>query len=123
MKSRIIVWSLVAIVVIVGLLVVLNAPKTSRGPKVAKDMIGVEVARAEAQLDRLAARAADQRKSLKPGAGNERLDEADGLLALARDRFSQAKKSADADEAQQLLGEGSKSLRKARRALELASKP
>ena len=123
MKSRVVVWIVVAIVVIIGVIVVLTAPKPSRGPKVTTDMMKSEVAREETQLDRLVARSAEQRKSVKPGASTEGLDEADRLLAEARDKLGQAKQATDTKDAQQLLIEGRESLRKARRAVELGTKP
>ena len=123
MKSRILVWSLVGIVVIVGVIIALTAPKTSSGPKVTTDMIKSEAARAEAQLDRLVARVAGGRKSVAPGVGTERFDEADRLLAEAREEFGQAMLATDAKEAQKLLVEARKTMRSARRAVELATKP
>ncbi|MBM3332030.1 hypothetical protein FJY68_09310 [candidate division WOR-3 bacterium] len=123
MKSRIVVWTLVAIVVIVGMIVVLTAPKTSPSPRVSRETIETEAARAESQLDRLTARIAEQRKSGAPGTRNERLDEAEGLLAEARDKLGQAKQATDVKEAQQFLIDGSKSLRKARRTIQLAKRP
>ena len=123
MKSRIVVWTLVAIVLIIGVIVVLTAPKTSRGPKITADMIKSEVTRAETQLDRLVVRVAERRKSVAPGADTEGLDEADRLLAEAREKLGQAKQATDIKEAQQLLIEGREALRKARRAVELATKP
>jgi len=122
-KSRILVWGLVGIVVIIGAIVVLTAPKTSRGPKVTTDMMKSEVARAETQLDRLVARVAERRKSVAPGAGSEGFDEADRLLAEAREKLGQAKQATDVKDAQKLLVEGRETLRKARRAVELATKP
>ena len=122
MKSRILVWSLVGIVVIIGAIVILTAPKTARGPKLTADMMKSEVAREETQLDRLVARSAEGRKSVKPGGSTEQLDEADRLLAEARDKLGQAKQATDVKEAQQLLLDGREALQKARRAVELAAK-
>lgn len=123
MKSRLVVWTLVGIVVIVGVIVVLTAPKTSRGPKVTIDTIKTEVARADTQLDRLVVRSAEGRKSVKPGAGTQGLDEADRLLAEARDKLGQAEQATDIKQAGQLLIESREALRKARRAVELATRP
>ena len=123
MNSRILVWSLVGIVVIVGVILVLTAPKTSRGPKVTTEMMKSEAARAETQLDRLVARLAEREKSVVPGAGTVNLDEADRLLAEAREKLGQAKQASDVKEAQKLLIECRDTLRKARRAVELATKP
>ena len=123
MKSRIVVWTLVAIVVIIGVIVVLTAPKTSRGSKATAEALKTEVAREETQLDRLVARAADTRKSVKPGGSMEHFDEADRLLAEARDKLGQAKQATDIKEAQQSLIDGREALRKARRAVQLATKP
>lgn len=123
LKSRIIVWTLVAIVVIIGVIAILTAPKTSRGASATADASKSALAKVETQLDRLAARAAEQRKSVAPGAGTERLDEANRLLAEAREKLGQAKQATDVKEAQQLLIDGRDALRKARRAVELATKP
>jgi len=123
LKSRTIVWTLVAIVVIIGVIVILTAPKTSRGPKVTTDIMKSEVAREETQLDRLVARAAEARKSVKSGGSTEQLDDADRLLAEARDKFGQAKQATDIKEAQQLLMAGREASRKARRAVQLGTKP
>jgi hypothetical protein len=122
-KSRILVWSLVGIVVIIGAIVVVTSPKNTRGPKVTADMMKTEVARADTQLARLAARVAERRKSFAPGGSTSHLDEADRLLAEARDKLGQAKQATDIKEAQQLLIDGREALRKARRAVELATKP
>ena len=123
MKSRILVWSLVGIVVIVGVIIALTAPKTSSGPKVTTDMIKSEAARAEVQLDRLVARVAAGRRSVAPGTGTEGFDEADRLLAETREKLGQAIQATDAKEALKLLVESRETLRKARRAVELATKP
>jgi hypothetical protein len=123
LKSRILVWSLVGIVVIVGVIIALKAPKTAGGSKVTTDMIKSEAARAEAQLDRLVARVAEGRKSVAPGTGAEGFDEADRLLAEAREKLGQVIQATEAKEAQKLLIESREALRKARRAVELATKP
>ncbi len=123
MKSRILVWSLVGIVVIIGVIVILTAPKTAPGPKVTAEALKGEVARAETQLDRLSARLEARRKATPSGGGAEAIGEADRLLAEARDRLGQAKQATDLAEIRQLLMEGREALRKARRAVELATKP
>jgi hypothetical protein len=123
-KSRIIVWSLVGIVVIVGVIVIATAPKRkTSGPKITLDTVKSEVADAEAQLDRLAARLDARRKAAPQGAGVRAFDEADRLLAEARDKLGQAKEAVDLKEARQLMVEARETLRKARRAVELATKP
>lgn len=122
MKSRILVWSLVGIVVIIGATVIWSAPKTARGPKVTPDALKSEVAEAEAQLDRLVARLEARRKTIPPGAGTEASGEADRLLAEAREKLGQAKQATDLKETRQLLIDARKALRKARRAVELATK-
>ena len=123
MNSRILVWSLVGIVVIVGVIVVLTAPKTSRGPKVTVDALKSEAAAAQAQLDRLAARLEARRKTPPPGAGTDAFGEADRLLAEAREKLGQVKQATDLKETSQLMIEARQTLRKARRAVELAVKP
>ncbi len=121
MKSRILVWSLVGIVVIVGLIVVLTAPKNARGPKVTSDALKAEAAKVEGQLDRLVARLEARRKANRPGAGSEAVAEADRLLAEARDKLGQVKQATDIKDIQRLLIEARQALRKARRAVELAT--
>ena len=123
MKSRILVWSLVGIVVIIGAMVILTAPKTARGPKVTSDALNSEVAEAETQLNRLVARLEARRKTTPPGASTEAFGEADRLLAEAREKLGQVKQATDLKVNRQLLIEARESLRKARRAVELATKP
>ena len=122
MKSRLLVWSLVGVVVIIGAIVVLTAPKSKKGPEVTPDLLTNEVARAESQLERLVARLDAGRKTA-PGSASEAFDEADQLLAEARERIRQAKQATDPAEIRRLLTEGRDTLRKARRAVELAVKP
>jgi len=121
-KSRILVWSLVGIVVIVGAIVVLTAPKTSRDPKVTSEALKGEAEEAQTQLDRLVARLEARRKTIPPGAGAEALGEADRLLAEAREKLAQVKQATDLKDTRQLLIEARQVLRKARRAVELATR-
>jgi hypothetical protein len=122
-KSRILVWSLVGIVVIIGAIVVVTSPKNTRGPKLTPEIVKREAARAEIQLDRLVVRLDARRKATAPGAGTEAFGEADRLLAEAREKLGQVKQATDLKEAHQFLIEGREALRKARRAVELATKP
>ena len=123
MKSRILVWSLVGVVVIIGATVILTAPKTARGPKVTSDVLKSEAADAEAQLNRLVARLEARRKTTPPGASAEAFGEADRLLAEAREKLGQVNQATDLKVTRQLLMEARDSLRRARRAVELATKP
>ena len=122
MKSRILVWSLVGVVVIIGAIVILTAPKTGPGPRVTSDALKREAAQAETQLDRLVARLEARRKTTPPGASTEAFGEADRLLAEAREKLGQAKQATDLKETRQLLIEAREALRKARRAVELATR-
>jgi len=121
-KSRILVWSLVGVVVIIGAIVILTAPKTGPGPRVTSDALKREAAQAETQLDRLVARLEARRKTTPPGASTEAFGEADRLLAEAREKLGQAKQATDLKETRQLLIEAREALRKARRAVELATR-
>ncbi len=123
MKSRIIVWSLVVVVAIIGVIVIATAPKAARGPKMTLEIVKSGVAEAEAQLDRLVARLDARRKSTAPGIDSEAFDEADRLLAEAREKLGQAREATDIKQARQLLIEGRDVLRTARRAVVLATKP
>ncbi len=123
MKSRIIVWSLVGIVVVIGVILIVTAPRNTRGPRLTLDIIKNEAVQAEVQLDRLVARLDARRKSAARGAGTEGLDEAERLLADAREKLSRVKEATGLSEAQKLLIEGREALRKARRAVELATRP
>lgn len=123
MKSRIIVWSLVGLVAVIGVIVIATAPKAARGPKMTLDLVKNEAAEAEAQLDRLVARLDARRKSTAPGTGVEAFDEADRLLVEARDKIGQARQATGVKQARQLLIEGREVLRTARRAVVVATKP
>lgn len=124
MKSRVLVWSLVGIVVIIGVIVIATAPKkTASGRKITLDVVKSDAADAEVQLDRLAARLDARRTAVTPGAGTDAFAEADQLLAAAREKFGQVREATDVMQARQLLTEGRQALRKARRAVELATKP
>lgn len=123
MKSRILVWSLVGIVVIVGVIVVATSPKRNTlGPKITLDMVKSEAADAESQLNRLVARLDARRKTTPKGADATAFDEADRLLAQARDKLGQVKEAVELKEARQLMAEARGTLRKARRAVEVATK-
>ncbi len=123
LKSRILVWSLVGIIVIIGTIVTLTAPKTARDPKVTADALKSETAEAESQLDRLVARLEARRKTTPPGANTDAFGEADRLLAEAREKLGQVKQATDLKETRRLLIEAREALRKARRAVQLATKP
>ena len=123
MKSRILVWSLVGIIVIIGVVVVLTAPKTARGPKVTADALKSEAAEAENQLNRLVARLEARRKTTPPGVNTDAFGEADRSLAEAREKLGQVKQATDIKAIRQLLIEARQALRKARRAVQLATKP
>jgi vacuolar-type H+-ATPase subunit H len=123
-KSRILVWSLVGIVVLIGVIVIATAPKRkATGPAITLEVVKNEVADAEAQLDKLVARLEARRKTTPAGASTEASGEADRLLAEAREKLGQAGQATDLREARQLLAEARPVLRKARRAVELATKP
>jgi hypothetical protein len=121
-KSRIIVWGLVGLVVVIGAIVVLTAPKTSRDPKVTSEALKGEAEEAQTQLDRLVARLEAGRKVTRPAAGVEALGDADRLLAEAREKLAQVNQATDLKETRQLLIEARQALRKARRAVELATR-
>ena len=123
MKSRIIVWSVVGIIVIIGVVVIATAPKSTRGPKVTPDAVKSEVAQAEGEIERLVARLAEGRKTIAPGADTSKVEEANRLLAEAREKLGQVSQAADVKEGLRLLKEARETLRKARRAVELAAKP
>jgi hypothetical protein len=122
--SRILVWSLVGIVVIVGVIVLVTAPKRkAAGPTITLETVKSEVTDAESQLDRLVARLDARRKAAPRDADAESFAEADRLLAQAREKLGQAKEAVALQDARQLMVEARETLRKARRAVELATKP
>jgi hypothetical protein len=123
LKSRIVVWTIVGVLVLIGVVVIATAQKSPRGPKVTLDVIRSEAVQAETQLDRLVARTAEARKAVAPGVAPSRsLDEADRLLAQAREKLGQAKQATDLRQAELLLIDGRRMLREARRAVELATR-
>ncbi|HTW92100.1 MAG TPA: hypothetical protein VMH22_10370 [bacterium] len=121
--SRYIVWALVGIVVIVGIVLFVTAPKKAPASKLTLDLVKSGVADADTQMGRLVARADAARRHIAPGAGSQSLVEADSLLAQAREKLGQADTATDLKQATQLLTDGRVALRKARRAVELATKP
>jgi len=124
LKSRILVWSLVGIVVIIGVIIIATAPrKKTSGPNVTLDMVKSDAAEAEVQLDRLVARLDARRKAIAPGTGTEAFADADQLLAETREKLGQVREATDLKQARELLMEGRRTLRKARRAVELATRP
>jgi len=123
LKSRFLVWTLVGVLVIIGVVVISTFPKSPRVPKVTLDLVKSGAAQAEIQLDRLVVRVAEARKATSRGATpNPGLDEADRLLAQAREKLGQVKQATDLKQAEPLLVEGRKMLRRARRAVELATR-
>jgi len=123
LKSRLVVWILVGIIVLIGVVVVVTSPKPARGPRVTIDLVKSEAAKAEVQLDRLVARIAEGRKAVAPGAvPNSGLDEADRLLAQAREKLGQARQATNLKQAEPLLIDGRELLRRARRAVEVATR-
>ncbi|MCX6840910.1 MAG: hypothetical protein NTX53_01245 [candidate division WOR-3 bacterium] len=123
MKSRFLVWTLVGVLVVIGVVAIATSPKSTPVPKVTLDLVKSGAVQAETQLDRLAVRVAEAKKAAAPGAvPDRRLEEADGLLAQAREKLGQVKQATDVRQAEVLLVDGRKMLRRARRAVELATK-
>ena len=123
MKTRIVIWIIVGILVLIGVVVIATGQKSPRGPKVTLDLAKSEAAKAETQLDRLVLEAAEARKAMAPGATPTRgLEEADRLLAQAREKLGQVKEATDLRQAELLLIDGRRMLREARRAVEVATK-
>jgi hypothetical protein len=123
LKSRFLVWTLVGVIVIIGVVVIATSPKPIRGPKMTLDLVKSQAAQAETQIDRLVARTAEARKAMAPGATpNRGLEEADRLLAQAREKLGQAKQATDLKQGESLLIDGRQTLRRARRAVEVATK-
>jgi hypothetical protein len=123
LKSRFLVWTLVGVIVIIGVVVIATSPKPIRGPKMTLDLVKSQAAQAETQIDRLVARTAEARKAMAPGATpNRGLEEADRLLAQAREKLDQAKQATDLKQGESLLIDGRQTLRRARRAVEVATK-
>ena len=120
MKSRLVVWTLVGTTVIVGVVVIAGAPKTTPVPKVTLDPVRSEAAKAETQIDRLSLRIVDARKAFSQrGVPADGLDEAERLLAQAREKLAQAEQSTTPKQAESLLIDGRQALR---RALEIATR-
>jgi len=123
LKSRIVIWTIVGILVLLGVVLIATGRKSPRVPKVTLDLARSEAAKAEMQLDRLGARIAEARKTTAPGATpNQGLEEAERLLAQAREKLGQVKQAGDLKQAEALLIESRQMLRSARRAVELATK-
>ncbi len=122
MKSRIVIWLVVGVLALVAVLFVLARPRVPAPPKLTAERLDRAVGQAEVQLNRLAARLATIRGNTASGFDVGKAAEADRLLIEARDKLSQVKQSGDLRQGEAKLKEVKQTLRRARRAVELATK-
>jgi len=124
LKTRVVIWTIVVIAVLIGVVVIATGKKPASAPQVTLEAIRKEAAEAETQLNRLADRAVEARKVVAAGDTLEdSLQVADKLLALAREKLEQLRASEELKRAEQLLTECRQHLRSARRAIEVATGP
>lgn len=121
--NRYVVWVLVGIVVVIGVVLIISAPKRAPVPQLNLDSVKSAVADADTQMNRLVARVDAARRRIAPGAGNQDLEEADSLLAQAREKLDQADTATDLKQATQSLSDGRLALRRVRRSVELLTRP
>jgi hypothetical protein len=124
LKSRIVVWTIVGVLVLLGLIFILSAPKGAPGGQVTLERVKQEAAQTATQLDRLAARLAEVQKTAAPGADTSKgLGEAGRLLAQAREKLGQITQVQDGKQAESVLSDAKQFVRRARRIIELAGAP
>lgn len=124
MKTRIIVWALVGLVVIgAGVFFVATSAKRPAMRKTL-EAFRSEADRTARQLDRLAERQAGIRAgaALSPEL-EQKLDEASRLSNEARAKLEQVRSAANEGQAEALLREAKQLVRKVRRAVGIASGP
>jgi hypothetical protein len=122
LKSRIIVWSIVGVLVVAAVVFLLARPRLPQTPRMTAERLQKSADRTELQVNRLAARLVAARNVPPPGLDQARAIEADRLLTEARSKLGEARQSSDVKQGEALLRNVKVVLRKARRELELASK-
>jgi len=122
LKSRVVIWLVVGVLALVAVVFVLTKPRVPATPKLTAERFDRAVEQTEVQLNRLAARLATVRGTAQAGFDVGKAAEADRLLTEARSNLGQAKQAGDPRQGAAQLREVKQSLRRARRALELATK-
>jgi hypothetical protein len=122
LKSRIVIWTVVGVAALAGVIFLVSAPKAAGKAGLSLDTVKRQAVETEAQLDRLAARVVEVRKAPAPGIDTAKtLGEAELLLAQAREILAELKQATSLKQAEPMLVEAKQGIRKARRALQLAS--
>lgn len=125
MKGRVIVWTIVALVVVAGVIFVVS-PRTRRPVTrpVTLELVRADATQALFQVEKLEKRLSDARK-LAPAGTNlgPAAAEATQQLADVRARLEQIAKATDLKESETALRDAKQLLRKARRNVEIAAKP
>jgi len=123
-KTRIIVWAVVGLLVVAGVVFIIA---TSGGRATAKKTLegyANQAQRTSRELDRLVERADAARAGAALGPDAEAgLQEMSRFEAEARAKLEQIQSAKDTKQAEQLLREAKESVQSARRALELAVPP
>jgi hypothetical protein len=124
LKSRVVVWTIVGILVLVGIVfIVATKPLGSRGGARTLEQTKAYTDRVESQLNRLAMRLSQARKATPSGADTSKLfAEAERLLTAARAGIGKIRDAKEMKQAEAELRDVNQLIRQARRSLELASK-
>ncbi len=122
MKSRVVVWLVVGVLALAAVLFILTKPRVPGTPRVTAERLSRAADQTEVQLNRLAAKLVAVRSGTAAGFDVAKAAEADRLLAEARTKLGQVRQTGDLKQGEAQLREVKESLRRARRALELAAK-
>lgn len=120
MKSRVIIWTLVGIVVVAGAIFILTRPRVPGSGRMTAERLARAAEQTQTQVDRLSGRIVAARSSGQPVANPAKADEADRLLTEAREQLAGLKQVADIKQGEEQLRGVKQKVRDARRALELA---
>ncbi len=120
MKSRVVVWTIIGLVVVVGLVFVLSTPSRPRGPKMTVERMQAQAAQVEAQAERLARRVSEARRSLTDTESLAKLDQIDVQLNQARQALAGVREATDMKKAEAHLRNARQTMRSIRRETQTA---
>jgi len=123
LKGRVLVWTIVGIIVVAGVIFILSKPRGPNAQKMTTEDLKRGISQSEVQLNRLSARLVAAHSTVTPSANAAKAEEADKLLSEARSKLTQLKQVADLKQGEAQLREVKQTIRRARRALELALGP
>lgn len=123
MKLRIIIWSIVGIVVIIGVLFLVLTGKNTRRVRVTLDDLKREAAKIERSINELNGRLAQARAVPLPPEKNAALSQVESHLNQTQKLIENVKNSTDVRTANDALRQAHRLIRKCRRLLREATTP